>query len=102
MKSFARDASSLDEYLKIRTGLRKQLPELRTKDQQFIPLFATWLNQKRWLDDPSGILFPVNGSNGHQPIPKTAEQIAKDKRIAEASDEMDRKLLAIYSNGGHP
>lgn len=35
----------------ILSGLKKQLPGMRERDRQFIPLPATWLNGERWLDD---------------------------------------------------
>jgi hypothetical protein len=38
-----------DEIL---TGLYRQLPNLESREPEFIPHAATWLNQKRWLDEP--------------------------------------------------
>jgi hypothetical protein len=40
--------ATLEEIL---AGLKKQLPEWRTKDPQFIPHPSTWLNQERWKDE---------------------------------------------------
>jgi hypothetical protein len=33
-------------------GLSQQLPSLQSKDPQFIPHAASWLNQGRWTDEP--------------------------------------------------
>jgi hypothetical protein len=38
-----------DEIL---TGLYRQLPNLESREPEFIPHAATWLNQKRWQDEP--------------------------------------------------
>ena len=37
----------------IMAGLRRQLPELKQRERQYIPHPATWLNGERWLDDDS-------------------------------------------------
>jgi hypothetical protein len=34
-------------------GLRKQLPVMAEKDQQYVCMPATWLNQERWADEVS-------------------------------------------------
>lgn len=49
----------------IMTGLRAQLPRLREQNPEYIPHPATWLNQRRWEDDPAGI--PVNRGGKQRP-----------------------------------
>ncbi|MCL4853372.1 MAG: hypothetical protein KJZ78_18610 [Bryobacteraceae bacterium] len=36
----------------IMAGLTRQLPELQSREPQYIPHAATWLNQRRWEDEP--------------------------------------------------
>jgi hypothetical protein len=39
----------------------KRSPQWRKDGGQFIPHPATWLNQRRWEDDPAGVM-PVSGA----------------------------------------
>lgn len=43
----------------ILAGLRRQLPHFATRDEQFIPHAATWLNQGRFEDEISPPQRPV-------------------------------------------
>ena len=49
-KSWAR--LSEDDRVAAVDGLRKQLPGMKRKEKQFICMPSTWLNQRRWMDDP--------------------------------------------------
>lgn len=51
LKSYraARKSASVDV---IAAGLRAQLPDLKARDLDKVPHPATWLNQRRWEDDP--------------------------------------------------
>ena len=40
----------------IRRALHKQKKSQRWQDQQYIPHATTWLNQSRWLDDPTEMI----------------------------------------------
>jgi hypothetical protein len=50
-KAFAKAAKkhSTDDIL---FGLSQQIDTMKSKDQQFIPHAATWLNAERWTDEP--------------------------------------------------
>ncbi len=48
VKAYDKVKSSHSEII---TGLKAQLPELKTKDKQYIPHPTTWLNQRRWEDE---------------------------------------------------
>lgn len=53
-------------------ALTAQLPKLLMQDRQFVPLPASWLNGKRWLDEvQSDAELPLNGhasaANGRDP-----------------------------------
>lgn len=40
-----------------------------TKDQQYLPHPATWLNQGRWSDEGPGLAPPASGAHGARPTP---------------------------------
>src|SRR5712664_3606735 len=62
------------------TGLRRWLNSLDWQDIQFIPYPATFLNQRRWEEEPS---MPFTRSTRDIRMP-TPEQTERDKReIAE-------------------
>jgi hypothetical protein len=50
-KAFAKAAKKhkTDDIL---FGLSQQIDTMKSKDQQFIPHAATWLNAERWTDEP--------------------------------------------------
>lgn len=45
--------------------LRADLPELTTRERNFIPLPASWLNKRRWMDGPAEL--PTTHANGAPP-----------------------------------
>lgn len=58
----ARKVASLDA---IAAGLRAQLPDLRTRDLHLVPHPSTWLNQRRWEDDPRAAAQPRGGPRNY-------------------------------------
>jgi hypothetical protein len=62
-------------------GLENQLHTLAARERQFIPLASTWLNGKRWSDEPE----PKPGEN--KPVANVA---ARKARIARAKAELAR------------
>lgn len=51
VKAWEKEMRSGTDPDEIISGLRRQLPYLRSKEPQFIPHPATWLNQGRWEDE---------------------------------------------------
>jgi hypothetical protein len=49
MRRAGKSARLRDEIL---AGLYRQLPALESRDLQYVPHAATWINQKRWNDEP--------------------------------------------------
>lgn len=45
-------AKSAKDIEAIMEGLTRQLPGLQAKELQFVPHCSTWLNQRRWEDEP--------------------------------------------------
>jgi hypothetical protein len=56
---------------------------LSGKDKQFVPMPATWLNDKRWLDEdlPAPAVSTYRGPSGHKPF--AIEDVAHRARAAE-------------------
>lgn len=52
LKEWEREMRAGTDPAEIIRGLRRQLPCLSQKDQQFIPHARTWLHQGRWEDEP--------------------------------------------------
>jgi hypothetical protein len=52
-KKWEREMRAGTDPLEIITGLERQLPELMSREPQFRPHPATWLNQGRWEDEPA-------------------------------------------------
>jgi hypothetical protein len=48
-RAAGKSAKLRDEIL---AGLYRQLPALESRDLQYVPHAATWINQKRWNDEP--------------------------------------------------
>jgi len=61
---------------KIMSGLRRWMTSLDWIDVQFIPYPATFLNQRRWEEEPTMPLKPVNDGREISP-----EQHAENLRI---------------------
>ena len=93
-KSFRHAATSEAEYAAILAGLRKQLPELRTREQKFIPHFQTWLNQRRWLDEPAAMnLFaPTVNGNGNGGAPQIRTLSVYEKAELRDAELMRRAI----------
>ena len=51
-KAFAKAATSLLVAEEIIAATKNQLPRILEREPQFRPHPATWLNDKRWLDEP--------------------------------------------------
>lgn len=49
--------------LEIIEGLKRQLPELMTREPQFRPHPSTWLHQARWEDEPAPPAQPNTTGN---------------------------------------
>ncbi|URC15551.1 hypothetical protein DB2_49 [Octadecabacter Antarctic DB virus 2] len=60
-KAFAK-ASKKHKTDDILFGLSQQIDTMKSKEQQFIPHAATWLNAERWTDEPEQ---PNNSNNLH-------------------------------------
>ena len=59
----------------------------RKTETQFMPYPATWLNGKRWLDDPAAIAAGGSSARGSQPGPgvvHTAEERAQQRASFDA------------------
>lgn len=50
-KSYERALKKVSHEI-IMHGLSQQLPDMQSKEKQFIPHASTWLNQERWEDEP--------------------------------------------------
>ncbi len=51
-KSFASAVTTEEQFSKVMQALELQSPWMLQRDSDKRPYFATWLNQKRWEDDP--------------------------------------------------
>jgi hypothetical protein len=58
----ARKHATMEE---IAAGLRSQLPDLRTREVHLVPHATTWLNQRRWEDDPAHAAQPRTGPRNY-------------------------------------
>lgn len=47
-------------------GLNLQLPDLRARDPQYVPLPATWINQHRWEDEKHSLFIAPAGPQASQ------------------------------------
>jgi hypothetical protein len=52
LKSARSQVRSKEARGEVMAGLMAQLPAMKSKDPQYIPHAATWLNQQRWKDPP--------------------------------------------------
>lgn len=52
-KSFLRLIRDAETFAAVSRGLAAQLPAMLAKESQYRPMMATWLNQRRWEDDPA-------------------------------------------------
>ena len=59
---FKTKCKTSDDFTEIMQGLNNFIPFYRTQDNKFIPSASTWLNQKRWMDEPPPI------DNGKAPM----------------------------------
>lgn len=59
----ARKVASMDE---IAAGLRAQLPDLRRREVHLVPHPTTWLNQRRWEDDPTHAAQPSGRGRNYE------------------------------------
>lgn len=55
------------EWAEIRTAIKLQIKTPRWQNPKFIPLPTTWLNNSRWLDDPT----EMTGDYDNKPVQKT-------------------------------
>lgn len=62
-KAFAKAATNLLVAEEIIAATKKQLPRILEREPQYRPHPATWLNDKRWLDEPEP---SVNGARQQQ------------------------------------
>jgi hypothetical protein len=49
----------------ILVGLRRQIPELTTRESKYVPHPATWLNQSRWKDEPTATTRIARSARGN-------------------------------------
>jgi hypothetical protein len=61
LKAFKKINPNPDKFLKLMESLRKQIKAWETKDKQYIPNPATWLNGERWEDEVNALMFQPNG-----------------------------------------
>ncbi|MEN3145714.1 hypothetical protein ABCW43_00205 [Neorhizobium sp. IRAMC:178] len=83
-------ALKITSFEEIMAGIRRQLAYYASREQQFIPHPATWLNQERWSDEPQP---PAN--NNHR---RTIRDAARD---LEASFDYRGDALGFPSIGRH-
>lgn len=60
MKAFNKVCKNEEAYLLIEAGLLRVIPEWKKDDPKYTPLPATWLNGRRWEDEP---LTPAAGQS---------------------------------------
>jgi hypothetical protein len=62
LKAARRVATSAAARDAILAGLYRQLPNFESREQQYIPHAATWLGEKRWLEEPEPPRRPVESA----------------------------------------
>jgi hypothetical protein len=83
-QSFAKAIKSGEKPETIIAGVRQFATEcvMRRTEARFVPMAVTWLNQKRWLDDPdAGLVDPVK--------PKSLLEMARELRERANDPEPD-------------
>jgi uncharacterized protein YdaU (DUF1376 family) len=91
-KAFAK-ASKKHKTDDILFGLSQQIDTMKSKDQQFIPHAATWLNAERWQDEPEQPNDTNNlhgrgaGSQATQRPDASLERIARLAGVVQASGD---------------
>lgn len=79
---------------RIERAIKKQLNSEQWQNTQFIPHGSTWLNQKRWLDDPTQ-LKGYNFEDGQKEEPETRTW-NPSKLTAELTPEEKAENIAKY------
>lgn len=90
-KAFAQMLKNGVDWDVVRHALELQLSGLKAKEPRFVPHPATWLNQRRWLDEPEQ---PTQAFQRAGP--------AMDRHVvhAERVDATFRTLISQRCNGG--
>ena len=78
-RAAGKSAKLRDEIL---AGLYRQLPALQSREPQYVPHAATWINQKRWTDEPeAAVKRTVYESPTDRAIRIGHERILKDGHL---------------------
>jgi hypothetical protein len=67
LKAFRKHATSEEQKNQIIRGLEKHLPALLASDKKYRPHAATWLNKRRYEEDPEGVEPRTNHASQQGP-----------------------------------
>ena len=71
---FKTHCKTSDDFTEIMQGLNNFIPFYRTQDNKFIPSASTWLNQKRWMDEPPPMDTDTSGQKPVSTLQQRAER----------------------------
>lgn len=87
LKAFSKACKTEADYVAIMSGLRDALPGLMEKDPTYIPHPATWLNQRRWEDEPQPVY-----------IPQPKETLSLAQQLGRLMEESEEDYLLPYDD----
>jgi hypothetical protein len=94
--AFRKHVTSEEQFKRVMAALKAQRPEQIAKDQQYRPMAATWLNKKRWTDEPASAAVAAvpqqnfgRGIVNDPPRPPTKYYVADWKNDPKSGEEAE-------------